>query len=654
MMRALGPIVRVHNVFQVAEQLDRLDRFFEVVDRMYEGLVPGSSCQNRSISCRKILPPAVPGTTMMSISYINREFVKNSLRPHAGGEPLQADPDMPARRMKDADVSSMDEPYGVAEYEENEAGASVAGSQSSSSVDIDVHPVRRGGAIPKDSGYLESIARSTMLLLADAPKKRRALFAFALERLTRPSLFISDNRCGGIDTAASRGAGAGYFWCKNVLRSTPNPVGLSYGIFTWDTWSKYMANTWNVKTKLYDCFSKGDTDHSRIPQYDVPYERFPVCLGERPAVLGGAVYDDFHTHVKDLKPLSVFAKIDIEGDEFKVLKAISSEDLAKVALLDLEIHWCLKGQTDSLNTIVMTLKRLLKQFDVVGRIVEGDWIHGVGCGRSPLQTSMLSISYVNKAALLGQVVKENTTPNSQVSAHPTKCNGKTAVATANGVFSWCDRVVQTASRGAGASIISVGDDDRATGNWSTVVGQLGLTHVEIPCTPAGRGASSAGCAGADQANIEQVATRLREQLVPRPSSVLNMPIVQLNLDGYEWRVLTMLLDSDSIGHIGMLDIHVNICAVAAKFQMIDSVLERLLGTFLVSSRDDRFTRGHHPGCLEGQIGKFSVSYVNKKLFFVGDMDPDTNPAVKAEFFAVKGQQVLTREKGKRVHLPDEE
>ena len=31
-------------------------------------------------------------------------------------------------------------------------GGDAAGSQSSSSVDIDAHPVRRGGAIPKDSG----------------------------------------------------------------------------------------------------------------------------------------------------------------------------------------------------------------------------------------------------------------------------------------------------------------------------------------------------------------------------------------------------------------------------------------------------------------------------------------------------------------------
>eukprot|EP00041_Stephanoeca_diplocostata_P020364 m.453799 g.453799 ORF g.453799 m.453799 type:complete len:229 (-) comp21556_c0_seq2:129-815(-) len=135
-------------------------------------------------------------------------------------------------------------------------------------------------------------------------------FGQVVERLTRKSITMSEARCGPIDVAASRGSGAAYYWCTDVIKGTPNPLGLSYGIERWDTWSKYLATDYKVKTHLFDCFMPDVV----IPQYPTPHEKFPTCLANRSYVdASGRRFEPIGNDLADRDPLSTFVKIDIEG-----------------------------------------------------------------------------------------------------------------------------------------------------------------------------------------------------------------------------------------------------------------------------------------------------------------------------------------------------
>jgi hypothetical protein len=55
-------------------------------------------------------------------------------------------------------------------------------------------------------------------------------------------------------------------------------VGHSYGINTWDPWSKMLANEFDMETTLYDCFkTKPFTGPSA--DYHRSYSRLNMCVG---------------------------------------------------------------------------------------------------------------------------------------------------------------------------------------------------------------------------------------------------------------------------------------------------------------------------------------------------------------------------------------
>jgi len=90
-------------------------------------------------------------------------------------------------------------------------------------------------------------------------------------------------------------------------------VGYSYGVHSWDTWSRYLGDQHRIPTRLYDCF-KTPTDGTakEIPQYKTQYTRFDVCLAaEARTDSNGRRFEEISSHLQDHAPLSTMVKIDM-------------------------------------------------------------------------------------------------------------------------------------------------------------------------------------------------------------------------------------------------------------------------------------------------------------------------------------------------------
>lgn len=442
-------------------------------------------------------------------------------------------------------------------------------------------------------------------------------FGVGLERLTRIPKEMTDVRCDGINSAASRGSGAAYYWCKGVILGTPNPIGLSYGVQSWDTWSRYMAEEYNVPTRLFDCFTTSkDVD---IPQYPVPHERFDECLDATEHTdEKGRVFKTIESQLASREPLSTFVKIDIEGMEWTVLEAMTDEQLSKIAILDLEIHWCLTMQTDTPEKILGVLRRLLQQFAVVGRLSEGDWITGVGCDQSIQQTTMMSVSYVNKAAMFGRIVKESTKPLLLGSVSQKACGmwDKNVTTTSKLRHVICQKALQspagftsglTVDQLVAWGVIRDGGPHAWTDHLKAHYGDAISEISVLYCGSSGQ--TNELCTGTSASEMEKsllqsMQTRLQAR---RPLSVALM----LDLAGLEWGLLTGLTDDD-LDKIMSINLAMDFCSSTHSYQGISQVLRRLQRRFLVVTRDMQPGIRHRPGCLEGQQKFITVTYVNKR------------------------------------------
>jgi hypothetical protein len=213
----------------------------------------------------------------------------------------------------------------------------------------------------------------SLLQLASTPSKTSSALANRVAAALTPRVNSSD--CGGFIDQGN--GGAFYRWCSNVLnaslaRNKGNLLGLSYGIFTWDSWSRRLSNEYNVSTRLYDCYTTKPLQGVHA-QYTVPYERHDVCVGGTQRVdADGRKFEALHDHLKVRPARGTFVKMDVEGSEWEALKHVSDDDLRKIDLLDMEIHFCkamgdVKDRNLELVDRIKTLERLTQIFHVTGR-----------------------------------------------------------------------------------------------------------------------------------------------------------------------------------------------------------------------------------------------------------------------------------------------
>eukprot|EP00041_Stephanoeca_diplocostata_P020367 m.453805 g.453805 ORF g.453805 m.453805 type:complete len:486 (-) comp21556_c0_seq3:110-1567(-) len=433
-------------------------------------------------------------------------------------------------------------------------------------------------------------------------------FGQVVERLTRKSITMSEARCGPIDVAASRGSGAAYYWCTDVIKGTPNPLGLSYGIERWDTWSKYLATDYKVKTHLFDCFMPDVV----IPQYPTPHEKFPTCLANRSYVdASGRRFEPIGNDLADRDPLSTFVKIDIEGMEWTVLEALTQDEISKIALLDLEIHWCLQQQQDSPATILKVLRNLLKDFLVVGSMAELDWMHGTGCSRSPVQTSMMSVSYVNRHAMFGQIIKDATASYFNLPS-PGQCQGynKDAKTQTGAALTICSKLYKSSYRvKQGLSFVVQNPLADDAGTLRVVLEtefSVGMEDFACKIGSDGRVTCSSGDASAVPAGV-----LLKEQL---DAAKVNQYVVQLDIQGHEFIILDSLTD-EQLDKIAELHITFNFCDATGGYEgypLVVKVMRRLQYWGLITGRDIKFgSPRDRCGCLVGQTQVGTASYVNR-------------------------------------------
>eukprot|EP00039_Didymoeca_costata_P020325 m.340857 g.340857 ORF g.340857 m.340857 type:complete len:738 (+) comp19604_c0_seq1:189-2402(+) len=241
-----------------------------------------------------------------------------------------------------------------------------------------------------------------------------------IENLTRPQP-IAEELCGGYQYSGS--GGAGYAWCKKAIDIFPKDiVGHSFGIFTWDRWSKVLSNTFGITTHLYDCYTTTPFQGSNAV-YKTPYHRYDVCVGAKSEVkFGGKVFKTVHEVVKfeEHRPLSLILKFDVEGSEWETLRTMTADDHEKIIFMDLEIHWCIgtpeagMGIQERAREIFKILMNLRKYYYVTGRemsrsrnwplyepLLSGhklQWSE-IGCDIYN-QYDMMSISYVNKKVVM--------------------------------------------------------------------------------------------------------------------------------------------------------------------------------------------------------------------------------------------------------------
>jgi len=222
--------------------------------------------------------------------------------------------------------------------------------------------------------------------------------ANAILDATEPTVFPEECGADQFDTRRSQD----YKWCPGAIeyvkeQSGGQAKGLSYGIATYDDWAKGMGNDYNVPTEMYDCFDgKAElTDLKRnLQEFTGEYQFHNECVDSQKRVDDhGRRFDTMDQHLAGQEPLSTFVKMDIEGDEWKVLSDMTKkpEDLDKVATLDLQFHFC-NGRADDADEVggpAKLLKALSEKFEVAGRsdFKKGDEY----CGVNPLK-----VSYVNK------------------------------------------------------------------------------------------------------------------------------------------------------------------------------------------------------------------------------------------------------------------
>mmetsp|Transcript_95723 Transcript_95723/g.308754 ORF Transcript_95723/g.308754 Transcript_95723/m.308754 type:complete len:308 (+) Transcript_95723:118-1041(+) len=196
-----------------------------------------------------------------------------------------------------------------------------------------------------------------------------------IERVTRPT--VEDTKCNGFDHTASDGVGAAYAWCCKVMKNLTRAasaksidlVGLSYGIFTWDRWSQFLANSYSVPTRLYDCYST-TKNTAPLTGYKTPYTREDSCVGSKAGMFKGRHFVTLQSHLEARPAVGTLVKLDVEGSEWDVLEATTDDQLQKIDLLDMEIHFCemLSGGKDKeLVRRAGILERLLAIFAVSAR-----------------------------------------------------------------------------------------------------------------------------------------------------------------------------------------------------------------------------------------------------------------------------------------------
>lgn len=202
-----------------------------------------------------------------------------------------------------------------------------------------------------------------------------------------------------------------------VLTSLPKGnslTGISFGIRERDPWSEFLSNRYAVPTRLYDCYYNNPDGEGgpMVPNkgelltpnasgvcpswkerkcYGAPFEPKHICVDKvaqtvhDPLSNRDLTFENLHETLKDLKPLSTFLKIDVEGSEWDVLETLldSPEELAKVRALDMEAHM-FKGasgidhsghmtDSDAKEKRVRIMERLAENFAVVGSTLE--WQH---------------------------------------------------------------------------------------------------------------------------------------------------------------------------------------------------------------------------------------------------------------------------------------
>lgn len=218
--------------------------------------------------------------------------------------------------------------------------------------------------------------------------------------------------CGSLDTHASMGWGAYYAWCLSALQTSKSDlVGFSYGIYTFDHWSRELANTYGIQTRLYDCFATEDTVKPLL-QYKVPYRRFPVCISHRKYtdIKTGRQYETLWDHLEGYHDLQVAVKLDVEGAEWDVIHNTPNYIFSKILFLDIEFHFCrVQSMPSHYQTADTTerdrifdsvLSKLSTFFYITDRAPNNHtWIRDTAAQcNTPNTVTMLSVSYINKAA----------------------------------------------------------------------------------------------------------------------------------------------------------------------------------------------------------------------------------------------------------------
>lgn len=238
-----------------------------------------------------------------------------------------------------------------------------------------------------------------------------------MELATRPT--VSAAQCGKFDTAASAGDGAWYAWCVRLLqklRGRPGAAGLSYGISTWDNWSKRLANEYNISTVLYDCYCT-EANCGATPSlegYLAPSKRQAICVGGEDFVgNGGEVFEKMAKHLS-LRPSSgTLVKIDVEGSEWAALQSLSDEDLQKIDMLNLKVYFCDKPKETIADEVIgipeqaLILERLRTFFELTARSPK-KFEDSLGSTEAKLCSKShgwASLSYINKLRLAELVAR---------------------------------------------------------------------------------------------------------------------------------------------------------------------------------------------------------------------------------------------------------
>jgi len=254
---------------------------------------------------------------------------------------------------------------------------------------------------------------STSFAGTPTPNLTSSQLVIRIAAATRPASGIAE-QCGGLDTAASSGEGAWYAWCKKLLsrllsgEAVKNRVGLSYGISTWDNWSKRLANEYGVRTLLFDCYCTTENcgPTPSLEGYKTPNTRIAKCVAGEKFSLEGRDFETLSSRLSTLTVNSAFLKLDVEGSEWGSLRRLTDADLRKIDILNLKVYFCGKPQETVSDDVigmperVAILERLAKHFLVTARSPSNPklWLgptdHNL-CGHSD-KTGWASISYASR------------------------------------------------------------------------------------------------------------------------------------------------------------------------------------------------------------------------------------------------------------------